>query len=283
MSDSHRTILRSLAVSIVAGALWAGPAWGASLSVSTHPLAVVKQGDTYLETREGDFNPVGSPTGPLTKDSGLLSTGATYGCSSSARATAWADYGSVGAEAWATGSSAAGYDAFGYSDATATFYDVWTINGPGHNGQTGTVSFHVHVEGLIIGAYDIPGVSGGARWALMFDNWTSTVDSWDEYAQQTCHGGDFNFSKSFVFGQPFGFDFHLIVAAVGYQGNSPGAALYESTASITGYAVADSTGAAVNTFTTTTESGHVYPVPEPTSVVLLAALIVLCATRRRVL
>jgi hypothetical protein len=281
MSDSHQTILRSLTVSVVVVALWAGPAWGDPyVAVSTHPLAVVTQGDTYLETQEGNANAIVSPTGPLTKDSGLLSTGATHGCSSSARATAWADYGSLGVGAWATGSSAAGYDAFGYSDATTQFYDIWTINGPGHNGQTGTVSFQVHVEGMIIGMYYVSGVSPGSRWSLAFDNWTSTVGSWDYYANQPCQGGDFNFTKSFVFGQPFGFDFHLIVSAMGFQGNSPGAALYESTASITGYAVADSAGAAVNTFTTTTGSGHVYPVPEPASAVLLAALIGLCATRR---
>ena len=265
MSDSHQTILRSLTVSIAVVALWAGLAWGEPyVAASTHPLAVVTQGETYLETQEGNANLIVSPTGPLTK----------------ARATSWADYGSLGVGAWATGSSAAGYDAFGYSDATAQFYDTWTINGPGHNGQTGTVSFQVHVEGMIIGMYYVSGVSPGSRWSLGFDNWTSTVGSWDYYANQPCQGGDFNFSKSFEFGQPFGFDFHLIVSAMGFQGNSPGAAFYESTAAITGYAVVDSAGAAVNTFTTTTGSGHVYPVPEPASLVLLAALIGLCATRR---
>jgi hypothetical protein len=244
----------------------------ASVSVATY-------GGTYLEVNPGDTQIVYGSTGPLFKDSGLVVTQNYMPGVGSAQAMAQADYGALRLWAHGTGGIATiDYNgqptlctAAGNGSCAAAFTDTLYITSPGHVGDTGYVTFKIHIDGYFVGTVGHPGVYAGAGWEVRLDDdYYRSIGHWD-YANNTYRtGGDFTLTKSFYYDYTNQFKISFTGMAPASYTNPVSELDYWGTTAITGLIVSDASGDPLADYTVTSGSGHDYATPEPQILALLA-------------
>jgi hypothetical protein len=260
-------IIVGFLVSFVLVATFHYPAHAAYLKAyATASVKVATHGGTYLETVMPTPKESISAS-PVSVDTGIITTSTFLSGSTAVQARASANYGSLGGYAMAK----AGYlpndptygqlDYGGGGDASAAFYDKWTIGG---STGTGQILFNFSINGDIIGTIAHPYVHPGASWGIgIAEDSSSIITSWDYSTNSGRKSGSFTLAKNFTFGTPFDFGIVFFVGAGDPPiPNGSTSALctadYSSTATLTSINVLDNTGAVVNNYTFTTESKHNY-------------------------
>jgi hypothetical protein len=284
----------------------AGPAYSLPyMGSALYSSGAVSSGSYYWLP----YTPVGqvSSAGPIGGDSGLIrsSSGRSEG-----RVAYMADYGRLGVYAYAAASLA---EPAAFGAIYAAFHDTWIVQppNPAMLGAFGTLEITMSVSGSWYGNGnpDIP-TDNRANAMLSFvenvsDDITRHRDTWWRLAGSPDVNGDGSVSGSrtwsipFAFGYPFYVGFKLGAGAMGCCSSGawiPSAEVdFLHTAEWSGFGVFDSRGMPVSDYALITASGHDYrsagapggpgssPVPEPSTVILLAAglaAVVLRGTRR---
>jgi len=251
----------------------AGPAYATkSLGVFTSAQITdwhntyTSTGGVTIGTKAWEF----SSTGPFSDDTGMYYY---YTSGVHVRAAATANYGSLSAYAYKHNVD---NDITAMASAASRFADTLTIGKAGLAGSAGHLNVWVDVDGDMQGSILHPGVSGGNEWNVQLtDSSYSAVSSWDYSAMagREEYHGYLNQQIDFIYGQPFTISIDFSVSASGSAGEQYADYLHTATLNMGDSQILDESGAVVNDFTLTTESGHNYmpsaAVPEPATMFLL--------------